>query len=271
MSKIKKDEILYHYTSIHVLNEIMKSGSIWASDCRFLNDRKEFDHAVELFISILDGKEKEVMKEALFFHTFNRYPFVFCLSRSPKVLSQWRAYADDGEGVAVGFNSRYLNSHHSPFSSNLVECVYEDHDQYIHDLKNRCQVEIDDVVKTYKEQEAINLFMEAIEGRPESLNKIVSELLRIKNPAFSEEKEVRLVVDAPIKDVRTRVRNNLIIPYVEHTLFDMENDKTNFWVVANEIWLGPKSDDRNLKSLYAFQQFGWGVKERVKKYDCGYI
>lgn len=272
MAKKQKDEILYHYTSIQVLNEILKSGSIWASDCRFLNDRKEFDNAVELFISILDGKEKEIMKEALFFHAFNRYPFVFCLSHSPKVLSQWRAYADDGTGVAIGFGSRWLNSSYSPFSSRLVECVYNDHDQFVRDLKNRCQAEIDDVVQTYKDTKGpSNIFMQAIREHPESLAKIVSELLRIKNPAFSEEQEVRLVVDAPIKNVRTRVRNKLIIPYVEYTLFDMEKDRTDFWVVAPEIWLGPKSDDRNFKSLYAFQQFGWHVNETVKKYDCGYI
>jgi hypothetical protein len=33
------------------------------------------------------------------------HPFVFCMSSQPDLLSQWRAYAADGAGVAIGFNA----------------------------------------------------------------------------------------------------------------------------------------------------------------------
>jgi len=33
---------------------------------------------------------------------------VACFSAADDLLSQWRAYADDGCGFAIGFNARYF-------------------------------------------------------------------------------------------------------------------------------------------------------------------
>lgn len=32
----------------------------------------------------------------------------FCLSEKPDLLSQWRGYADDGQGLSIGFNKRII-------------------------------------------------------------------------------------------------------------------------------------------------------------------
>ncbi|WP_416152053.1 DUF2971 domain-containing protein [Pseudomonas sp. Bout1] len=34
-----------------------------------------------------------------------------CFSKAGDVLSQWRAYADDGQGYAIGFDSKLLKKY----------------------------------------------------------------------------------------------------------------------------------------------------------------
>ena len=41
-------EYLYHYTSIHAVDGILKNRVVWASVLHFLNDSKEWKHAIEL-------------------------------------------------------------------------------------------------------------------------------------------------------------------------------------------------------------------------------
>src|SRR5690606_30192176 len=42
-------------------------------------------------------------------------PFIFCLSAEPDVLSQWRGYAKDGTGIAIGFDANTLTKNrHKP-------------------------------------------------------------------------------------------------------------------------------------------------------------
>jgi len=96
---------------------------------------------------------------------------------------------------------------------------------------------------------------------------LYSELLRIKNPAFVEEQEVRLVINVPANLVQTRVAKGLIVPYLEHEFIEEDDLKHHLWCVAPEIWLGPKCDERNMNALQIFQQFGW----QLNRYDCGYI
>jgi hypothetical protein len=44
--------ILYHYTTTVGLQKIIESKSIWAFECRFLNDASEFQHGFSIFEKI---------------------------------------------------------------------------------------------------------------------------------------------------------------------------------------------------------------------------
>ena len=39
----------------------------------------------------------------------NNPPFIFCLSANKDLLSQWRAYSQDGHGVSIGLNTKNIN------------------------------------------------------------------------------------------------------------------------------------------------------------------
>lgn len=265
-----EDEVLYHYTSIAGLNGIISSRKVWASDCRYLNDQKELVHAVDLFLSRYDGDAKTILSSALLWQRLSRAHCVFSLSRSPRVLSQWRAYGDDGRGAAIGFSRKYLMGIGKTDSHILVDCIYDDHEGFLDGIAERCNEDIQALIKMHSDSGgASNSFWDQIDKTPAPLVQLYGELLRVKNPAFQEEQEVRLVISVPTRQVQTRVAKGLIIPYVEHALVD-KGDEQYLWCIAPEIWLGPRCDNRNLQALQVFGQFGWGVNG-LHHYDCGYI
>lgn len=51
--------MLYHYTDVAGLIGICTSGSLWATNLRFMNDARELDHARHLMLKVLgDAREK---------------------------------------------------------------------------------------------------------------------------------------------------------------------------------------------------------------------
>ena len=80
-----------------------------------MNDFSETHWAYERFIDAANEVIEEVGRE--FIDKFDLYahstqlhilPFICCFSADGDVLSQWRAYADDGVGVAIGFATHSL-------------------------------------------------------------------------------------------------------------------------------------------------------------------
>jgi hypothetical protein len=267
---MNEDNILYHYTSIPGLNSIIQSGKVWASDCRYLNDSQELVSALILFLSKFDSKKKEALAWAFNWHNYSRIHCIFSLSRSPRVLSQWRAYADDGRGAAIGFDKNFLRGIENAEKKFLVDCIYENHENFIASLIVKYEEDINSLVEMYEKAGAVNTFWKQIDQSPSALEKLYRELIRIKNLAFSEEQEVRLFISAPSTQGKTRVSGGLIIPYIEHQ-FVPDGDDEYKSCLAPEIWLGPKCDKRNEQAILAYQQFGWAKGLGLHKYDCGYV
>jgi len=95
-----ENNLIYHYTTVNVLNEIIKpDGGLYATHGSFLNDLKEFQAIVDMVRRVLP--EESPINPKL--HNF----FVFSFSMSGDDLSQWRSYTPDG-GVSIGFSIRDL-------------------------------------------------------------------------------------------------------------------------------------------------------------------
>jgi Protein of unknown function (DUF2971) len=112
---------LYHYTDARGLKGIIESGTIWFTDYRHMNDPSELVHGmefahlvandpdlnadqrVEAFLKTFSG----MFKHAKFQATLDF--FIASFSRSRDELGQWRAYADNGRGFAIGFSPRIFS------------------------------------------------------------------------------------------------------------------------------------------------------------------
>lgn len=153
------------------------------------------------------------------------HPFIACFSREPDLLGQWRAYADDARGYAIGFDAGALG--HMPVSLLSVE----------YDRQKQVQEMMDALGATFLENEDDGRSFGSKFFRSCAL--IANYMLAFKNPIFREEKEIRSlhVVDVEAtkkimklkdgggtlggkeqvagEDVHFRVQDNALIAYLD--------------------------------------------------------
>lgn len=118
----KPPSILYHYTNDVGLKGILEHGSLWLTDAFSLNDPAELRHGFSHAIDTLNQRAASGPRERkIFAKQFERFSidkgveeaahfFVGCFSASGDDLGQWRAYADNGRGFALGFDTALLEN-----------------------------------------------------------------------------------------------------------------------------------------------------------------
>lgn len=124
--QIAKDrpEVLYHYCSVATFFNIIKNKSIWLSDISKSNDSEELKWFMKSFEILIKDVWQEYLNKRLsagkgddpaemqclfseieeVLHSEVAKSWAFCLSEKRDDLGQWRGYADDGSGVAIGFH-----------------------------------------------------------------------------------------------------------------------------------------------------------------------
>lgn len=114
LEKQSPPQTLYHYTTSAGLRGILQSGVIWLTDIFALNDPSELRHSVSHAEALLHLEARrghpaaavfarhfaEIMMDA---PTVVAHFFVASFSQNGDDLGQWRAYGDDGRGIALGF------------------------------------------------------------------------------------------------------------------------------------------------------------------------
>jgi hypothetical protein len=127
----KKKPLLAHYTSIGALEKILASNEIWFSNPLFMNDMEEVRFGViqgnelvmnsESISQACGAPERTQLFKHAFTHYFNEFAnnhvvntYVFCLSEHDRnnndgLLSMWRGYGANGNGVAIVFDTAEMN------------------------------------------------------------------------------------------------------------------------------------------------------------------
>lgn len=135
-------------------------------------DRRVVNVLLEFFYQL--GKETASLR---------REAHCVCFSSKWDVLSQWRAYADDGAGFAIGFSRKWLESQGG---LRLAEVCYDTrlHVDLVTDELKRCSryaITLSQNDEQFAEKAATEFF-----------KRIASDSIYCKNPKFDEEKEWRL-------------------------------------------------------------------------------
>ena len=126
----KKRPLLAHYTSVSVLEAILRNNEVWFSNPLFMNDMEEVRFGINvganLFVSSSEietscgTKRRFEMLKAAFDHYYKTFAnehvldhYVFCLSEHAKedndgLLSMWRGYGGNGSGAAIVFDTAKL-------------------------------------------------------------------------------------------------------------------------------------------------------------------
>lgn len=224
--------IIYHYCSLESFLSIINNSTIRLANISKSNDRAEIQYCFDAFEKTLrdsciefsreyvDNTEiknhfsdidydslvtKAVINDSLIY-------YAVCFSAEPDLLSQWRGYANDGKGVAIGFYSRnFMNAQdlknvkYKKITYDMNSAKKELHDRIIEKLKGIYD-KADTSASPFSYDTAIN---DIISG-------MVYNAIFYKNPAFSEENEWRLVF-YPFGNIR-----NLLI---DHKYKDMSSNQ----------------------------------------------
>lgn len=177
---------------------------------------------------------------------------IACFSLDPDVLSQWRAYGNDGRGFAIGFSKTLMEIPAKP-----LRVLYDEDAQMQELLGNLRHI--------YKTEQSFGFKYD--ERFKSHLFHLGLDLCAYKHPGFKEEQEIRLArfcglvsqegrimpagalgpnderLSEPLK-THFRMRNGFLIPYV---IIDYSNKGAA--APIKEIVLGPTNvnDELNVK------------------------
>jgi hypothetical protein len=227
---------LFHYCPNGSFYGIISSKTLWLSNSEYANDPNENKIAIDILIDISKDSSDSITKSfankvldgGLRF-IGQMTAFVFCMSESKDELNQWRIYADNGYGYALGFNPQYfiVNNLWIPFVDiyafpkidkiYLSKCIYDYSEQ-------RSIVET--LLKYYASTE-----------NPGFINNIVGFLIHLrfissifKHKSYSSENEWRIFCwpltsfPQPEIDIKHslffRSRERLIIQYIKQNFLE---------------------------------------------------
>lgn len=278
MDKNNFPEKLYHYCNSSAFMSIIKNKYFWLSDTKYTNDKEEicaFKDAVGAALNELVCNKKineEMANKIWITYVYNTLPgYISCFSEEDDLLSQWRSYGDDGNGVAIGVDFNSLSIERGgPFRmcTNEKKC-YGRQVLYINELwKNEIK----------------NFFKKILDGKknmgevsPDDLSEIFNLSYYTKNDGFKEEAEWRItylpllmfeketmevVDDLPaFKEIKFRSTRDKIISYFEFS-FKPESVK--------EIILGPKNNF-DVETLRMFLGANGFKGVNIKKSKIPYI
>lgn len=248
---------LYHYCSTQAFHSIVTTGTLRLSSLAQSNDYLE-GKLVAQAISRLATADSLGERETARLQTEIDWietiidALGFCLSKSGDLLSQWRGYAHDGTGVAIGFSESTLRRLASKHSGEMaprirlakVEYKLNAHDELVRPTYQKVKSLMNS--QDWSQKNALAALVD--ETAPEKLNaanmnisrvalSLVDQLFLLKSPGFKEEREYRLIThtvnNAPTPSGH-RPTTDRLIPY--RTLQLKNTSRSPFAHVV----LGPK-------------------------------
>jgi DUF2971 family protein len=149
-SKTTPDEpiLLAHYTSVQVVEQILKNDEIWFANPLYMNDLEEMRLGLligsQIFPEFAEKASGKPDRTTLLTSAYNHFlthlateaavdTYIFCLSEHPPGntdgrLSMWREYGSKGNGAALVVNTQKLHYlSHSPIV--VAKVAYKDNQE----------------------------------------------------------------------------------------------------------------------------------------------
>ncbi len=109
--------MIYHYCSTSGFFNILRNQCLWLTEASFTNDAWENRMLDPVFEQALTGlvETGEIQRtqvgtaRELYYRHSACFIYLGCFSEEGDILPQWRSYADDGQGFAIGFSSREMD------------------------------------------------------------------------------------------------------------------------------------------------------------------
>lgn len=184
--KPSDEELIYHYCNSDSFHAICTSKNLRLSDIFSMNDFLEMHWGYSIWEDAATNLYKELGKEFIdkvdeILHASGVMGLLLATSFSMNgdLLSQWRGYANDGTGFAIGFKAKDIVQ----LPIRPLKVLYNKKEQV---------KELENILRAVYEIEKEESFKYGEEFR-ESCLSIAFDLVAFKNPAFIEEQEIRIV------------------------------------------------------------------------------
>ncbi len=252
--------MLYHYCSVAAFHSIIKQQKIRLSLLSLSSDSKEGQHIVDVANRMLPDSLpiKDLSLAALSSLIAELSPFGFCLSAEGDLLSQWRGYADDAQGFAVGFDRQELETicqkeSEGQASIRLAQAIYHESlltEAMTADLKSIADTNLSGKLDLWsrglihyalpdQEREAVELReKKLIAEHFVQLARLASHAYLIKGNFFQEENEWRLLSLGDVERQRHckfHPSSNRLIPFAEFPW------TANLSPAIKEVVVGPRN------------------------------
>jgi Protein of unknown function (DUF2971) len=247
--------LLYHYTRQSGLIGIIKNAEIWVTHTQYLNDFREYKHAVDLvrqqieaYKAFNESTSKQILKymEKALDGIDAMNVCVCSFSEEQDSLSQWRAYGASSSGFSIGFDGKNIKAIAEREGWHLAPCIYDPGTQarLVSELVKRVIEEIRDLEQVGDKEQEIELG-----GKLGFYMNLYAPIL--KDPSFSEEKEWR-IISRPLSCKREnfdfREGNSMLIPYYRLNLGESPKD-----LGIHEIVVGPTPHpETSIRSTWSF-------------------
>lgn len=266
---------VYHYTNSDGLFGILKSKQIWATDYRFLNDymegeiglRRAKDLVRSEYFKSSNGPERLLYKEVLEVLRIERADnnFLFSLSSRRDDLNQWRAYANEGEGFTIGFDTKKIlelaNKQNSDFGFGKVSYSSVEFDKKVRAALRK----FEKIIQKQRSNDSLNVLIEEAALFFETV--IGTYSVAYKHSSFRSEFEWRvntfIEIGDPDNEVLIRSNGRRLVPYVEIKLCGEDED----CLPITSIGIGPGFRDSGVR--YAVERLcrQSGIKAKIYNAD----
>lgn len=138
---MKKSEVLYHYCSTESFYKIISERQIKLSSLSLTNDSLEGRLVRETIEKLCNKSKLGTYQTNDIRYLINAFEQIldsygFCLTEVGDLLSQWIMYADDANGISIGFSTEYLKKllkNNNKENIDLCRILYEE-DEHIETL-----------------------------------------------------------------------------------------------------------------------------------------
>ena len=265
-------DLIYHYTHLDSFFKIVNSASLWATSAEYLNDYSEGKYA-ERYLDVFDRELPEMnvlLRKAIKSMRFFIRVFIVSFCENGDLLGQWKHYGKSSCGISIGFNRLGLLEMQKRLKYQIshVEYGQVSHTDRIEKAKQKIIALFASVDS--KGVKSMDDAIALIREDPRLTIALFSEIFSLKEKAFADEKEWRIICTSVDHPVSHRYHNNTILPYVSIGY-------GNILDLVDEVKLNPDVSDRTLSSIrdYLFDKRyygGMGKKDiLVSKSDIPFI
>jgi hypothetical protein len=221
---------LYHYTNMEALINILKTNTLWATDCKYLNDLSETKTMDKIYNELLETEDKDLndyiteIKERRDQEGVDNKKQTYFISFTTEKdsIALWNYFGENG--VALEFDVSGILYNNGDDEITVIDKNNEKKSVPSEIIYGKIKYNDDEIKRLY-----YKLFEPKVTNSNNDITENHIEIIRTslkldnisyfrKDYGFSYENEYRIVININKKDATNiehfRVRNGLIIPYI---------------------------------------------------------